>query len=213
MTEQQKEIETIKPRTYSLNLSDADVKRIAKTAGGYGLTVSKLLENFIGDLVSGTYSNGSDERMYARQWAERCWFSFEPQKNLVHYLCEAWEYEFSDFWDILGKIEDIKADIEVTKHSIAEPGEKWKDLVYHKYNDDRTNFENIPCYNNVEEYVASEKKELKDYEECLDEAMKELQDFQNSFDTYMNGKSYVWDEEIEKAKIWYEKNISDKLDE
>lgn len=80
MTEQRKEIETIKPRTYSLNLSDADVERIAKSAGSYGLTVSELLENFIGDLVAGTYSNGSDERMYAEQWAERCWFALDPEK-------------------------------------------------------------------------------------------------------------------------------------
>ena len=28
-------------------------------------------ENFVGDLVGGTYSNGSDERDYADQWFER----------------------------------------------------------------------------------------------------------------------------------------------
>lgn len=37
MTEQQKEIETIKLRTYTFNLSDADVERIAKKAGAYGI--------------------------------------------------------------------------------------------------------------------------------------------------------------------------------
>ena len=62
---QREEIETIKPRTITVNLSDADVKRLAEKSGEGGLTISELLENFIGDLVDGTYSNGSDERMYA----------------------------------------------------------------------------------------------------------------------------------------------------
>lgn len=65
---QKNEIETIKPRTITVNLSDADVKRLAEKSGEGGLTISELLENFIGDLVDGTYSNGSDERMYAEQW-------------------------------------------------------------------------------------------------------------------------------------------------
>lgn len=103
MTE--KGIETIKPREYSLKLSDADVLRIAKTAGAYDMTVSELLENFIGDIVNGTYTNGSDERMCAKQWAERCWFSHDPDKSLVKYLCDGREYEFSDLMDAL---EDIK---------------------------------------------------------------------------------------------------------
>ena len=37
-------------------------------------TIGELIENFAGDLVGGTYSNGSDERDYADQWFERCWF-------------------------------------------------------------------------------------------------------------------------------------------
>ena len=212
MTEQQKEIETIKPRAYSLNLSDADVKRIAKKAGAYGLTVSELLENFIGDLVAGTYSNGSDERIYADRWAERCWFSLDPEKNLVQYLCEAWEFDFSDLTEVLERIADIKSDIEITEKNIAEPDDKRKDLVYHKYNADRTSYECIPCYNSIEEYLASEKQDLVDYQEALEEALEELKDFQNSFDTYMDGKEYVWDEEVEKATAWYKENISDKLD-
>lgn len=53
---QKNEIETIKPRTITVNLSDADVKRLAEKSGEGGLTISELLENFIGDLVDGTCS-------------------------------------------------------------------------------------------------------------------------------------------------------------
>ncbi len=212
MTEQHKEIETIKSRTYSLNLSDADVKRIAKTAGSYGLTVSELLENFIGDLVAGTYSNGSDERMYAGQWAERCWFALDPEKSLIHYFCTEYEYDFSELMDILERIADIQSDIEITEKNIAEPKEEeWKNVVYHKYNDDRTSYECIPCYNSVEDYIASEQQDLLDYKEALEEAQQELKDLQNSFDTYMNGKLYTWEDEVQKASAWYTSNISDKL--
>ena len=75
-TEQQKEeIVTIVPRTINLNLSDADVKRLYIKAAGTSLTHEELIEKFIGDLVCGTYSNGSDERIYAEQWFDRCDFS------------------------------------------------------------------------------------------------------------------------------------------
>jgi hypothetical protein len=72
--EQDTEIKSIKARTVSLNLSDADADRLFKKAGQAGLSVSELLENFVGDLV-GVYGNGSDERDYAEQWFDRCWFS------------------------------------------------------------------------------------------------------------------------------------------
>lgn len=81
--EKQKEIATIKPRTIELNLSDADVMRLSQKAGTVGLTVQELLQSFIGDLVDGTYSNGSDEREYAQQWFERCGYEFEADEHLT----------------------------------------------------------------------------------------------------------------------------------
>lgn len=93
MSEEEKEIETIKPRILELKLSNADVERIYKKAGEVGLTVADLLENFIGDLVCGTYSNGSDERMYAQQWFDRCGFSMFQDKTFLKYLIEWNELE------------------------------------------------------------------------------------------------------------------------
>lgn len=83
--QQQEEIETIRSRTIEVKLSDADVKRISEKAAAHGLTVGELIENFIGDLVCGTYSNGSDERMYAEQWFERCWFGMFPDLTFLRY--------------------------------------------------------------------------------------------------------------------------------
>jgi len=78
--EQKKEIETIKERKITLKLSDADCDRLARKCGEHGLTIGELIENFVGDLVGGTYSNGSDERDYADQWFERCWFGMFPME-------------------------------------------------------------------------------------------------------------------------------------
>ena len=62
--EQKKEIETIRERKITVKLSDADCDRLARKCGEHGLTIGELIENFVGDLVGGTYSNGSDERDY-----------------------------------------------------------------------------------------------------------------------------------------------------
>lgn len=108
--QQQREIATIKPRTITLKLSDADCERIAKKTGAAGITVSELLENFIGDLVCGTYSNGSDERDYALQWYERCGFGMFPDATLIRYLIEDWQED--TFIEDLEEIQSMKDDIE-----------------------------------------------------------------------------------------------------
>ncbi len=54
--DRKKEIETIKERTLVLKLSDADCDRILQKAASHGMTVSGLLESFIGDLVDFLHS-------------------------------------------------------------------------------------------------------------------------------------------------------------
>lgn len=173
--QQKKEIETIKERKITVKLSDADCERLVRTCGENGLTVGELIENFVGDLVGGTYSNGSDERMYAEQWFERCWFGMFPEPTLLnHLLC--WGYEPEDYLDMLEDVESIKSDIEITKQNIAEPSDEWKNLVYHKYNDDGTSYECVPCYNSVDEYIASEKEDLEIFKAALEETLEELKE-------------------------------------
>ena len=109
--QQKKEIETIKGRQITLNLSDADCDRITELCGRHDMTVSQLLENFIGDLVCGTYSNGSDERMYADQWFNRCWFGMFPDPTLLKFLLEHLYTSVDDFMDLLENIEDAKKDL------------------------------------------------------------------------------------------------------
>lgn len=102
--EQKKEIETIRERKITVKLSDADCDRLAKKCGEYGLTIGELIENFVGDLVGGTYSNGSDERMYADKWFECCWFGMSPKPTLLHHLL-CWGYDPEDYLELLDNIE------------------------------------------------------------------------------------------------------------
>lgn len=84
--EQRKEIATIRERNLAVKLSDADCRRIAEKAGRVGMTVEGLIASFIGDLVDGTYTNGSDERMYAQAWFDRCGFEMMAERTLLSWL-------------------------------------------------------------------------------------------------------------------------------
>ena len=125
--QQQEEIETIRSRTIEVKLSDADVKRISEKAAAHGLTVGELIENFIGDLVCGTYSNGSDERMYAEQWFERCWFGMFPDLTFLRYLIE-----WGGLDEVIGAWENIKSteeNIQTSEEALASgvmKGRGWK---------------------------------------------------------------------------------------
>lgn len=105
--QQQKEMKTIRKRQITVKLSDADCDRLVDLCGRYNLGVGELLENFIGDLVEGTYSNGSDERAYAKEWFERCWFSLQPEQTLLNHLL-SWGYEPEDYLDMVDEIKDLR---------------------------------------------------------------------------------------------------------
>ncbi|MGN0108293.1 MAG: hypothetical protein ACI4A5_11440 [Hominilimicola sp.] len=51
-----------------------------------GIKASELLENFIYDLVGGTYTNGPDEIMYANDWFDRCSFDNCNRNTFLKYL-------------------------------------------------------------------------------------------------------------------------------
>jgi len=115
---QNAEIATIRDRDIKISLSDADVRRLWEMAAKAGLTAGKLLASFVGDLVGGTYTNGSDERMCARNWFERCGFSWLASKTLLRYLVEFGELDaFVDAWRLKEaageELADCKAQAEI----------------------------------------------------------------------------------------------------
>lgn len=124
--QQKKEIETIRERNITVKLSDADCERLVRKCGEHGLTVGELIANFVGDLVGGTYSNGSDERMYADQWFDRCWFGMFPEPTLLnHLLC--WGYDPEDY---LNTLDDIETAIKEKEYLAEHPEEADEEAQY-----------------------------------------------------------------------------------
>lgn len=193
---QQKEIETITERKLSLNLSDADVERLYVKAGIAQLTVSQLLESFIGDLVGGTYSNGSDERDAAQKWYERCGYSYNyPSNFLSHLLCE---YSIECVDDVLSLQEDIDgytADLEKAEKNLMSLEELLSELIEsNELNKIAGDYEKVK-----EIYIESTTRDLnwskeqladywKDYlsendtHETFEEALDQLQKWQSGWE-------------------------------
>ena len=193
---QQKEIETITERKLSLNLSDADVERLCVKAGIAQLTVSQLLESFIGDLVGGTYSNGSDERDAAQKWYERCGYSYNyPSNFLSHLLCE---YSIECVDDVLSLQEDIDgytADLEKAEKNLMSLEELLSELIEsNELNKIAGDYEKVK-----EIYIESTTRDLnwskeqladywKDYlsendtHETFEEALDQLQKWQSGWE-------------------------------
>lgn len=102
MRNQQEEIKTIAPRTITVNLSDADCLRLAALAGKCDTTVSNIIEEFIGNLVNGTYSSGSDERHLAQEYFERTGTSWMYEPNFITWtLDNSYEELLEDFIAII----------------------------------------------------------------------------------------------------------------
>lgn len=115
---QQEEIATIKDRTLIIKLSDADVLRICKKAGAHNITVAEMVESYLQDLVCGTYTNGSDEREFARSYFNRCPYGSYPENTFLHYLID-WG-SLQGYLENLNTLQDLQEDIKRYKE-IAEP--------------------------------------------------------------------------------------------
>lgn len=172
---QKREIATIKERTIQVKLSDADCDRLAKKCGKQGMTIGELIENFIGDLVGGTYSNGSDEREYADQWFNRCEFGRFSEPTLLSHLLQM-EYDIEEFIDLLDNIEDGNLDLEKYKLNpkrydeeeikyLKEDLEIWE-KEYHDFIDDLVK-ENPDI--DMKKEIEGCRKWLKDYESLKEE--------------------------------------------
>lgn len=200
--QQQKEIETIRPRTIEVKLSDADVKSISEKAAAHGLTVGELIENFIGDLVCGTYSNGSDERMYAEQWFNRCWFGMFPDLTFLRYLIE---------WGGLDEVIYAWENIESTEESIQTSEEALASGVMKGRGDraytwqDLTNGEGTPCYSSKEEWEQEERADIADWREEVETYKQTLAEYWNEYtEQKKDYKSGTFDEEMKKVLDYWQ---------
>lgn len=198
-TEQQKEIETIKERTIKLKLSDADCWRLSKKAAYLGISIPDLLENFIGDLVAGTYSNGSDERMYANAWYERCGFGMQQDDTFVAYLLREWLMDDAiETWGSLQSsvncIERNKTAVETGVMYCCGESYTWEDI------DDS---EGNKAYHTIEEWREEVLDEIRDEEKNVIYYRKILEPIYEDYKSKAENTAVgSMEEEFEKLMIW-----------
>lgn len=131
------EYEKNNQRQIILNLKDTDMMKLCKKAGSVGLPVSELLENFVADLTGSSRTNGSDERMYANQWFERCWFSFDIYYSFLSYLVEWGGVDSAvEIWEAL---EDYKEQDDLDEYDLEEQQALQEELnnMYEEYRENR----------------------------------------------------------------------------
>lgn len=134
-------------RNITIKLPDDDIDALCKKAAKAELTVSQLIENFVSDLIDGSRTNGSDERMYAQQWFERCWFSSPMEETFLSYLI----------------------DFGQTDTAI----ETWEELEYYKKQSELDEYdkEEVELLNEEINELFNDYKKL--YTNCADETLEE----------------------------------------
>lgn len=198
--EQQKEIETIKERHIIVKLSDADVQRIWEKSGSVGLSVSELFKNFVGDLVDGTYSNGSDERDLANQWFDRCGFGMFPEKTFLKFLID--RGNIKDFMELCDDIKTSEKHITITKKAIdtgimedRNGTYTWEDLM---------TSDNKPAYSSRRQWEKEESEYIEQEQDIINDCQDQINEYWNDYLKFADGKLGTLEEEIEKVIIWYD---------
>lgn len=74
--------EPVRERQITIKATDRDFEKLQERCSGYGITIDELLEGFVGDLVDGVYSSGSDERRAAAAWFDRFSVNLCPDLDL-----------------------------------------------------------------------------------------------------------------------------------
>lgn len=194
------EAKTVKPRTVTIQLSDADCERIAVQAGQYGMTVEKILENMVADLIDGTYTNGSDERDFAEQWFNRCWFGMFPEDTLLRNLL-IFDPEAECVEKFLNSIEEVKEAEECIKKTEARLKLLKEDPIENK-----------------EDIAYLEKEELPWQREDLEEWKSRYNDYIDEWvrQNERCHRTYNLEKEIDACRLWlanYEKLVGESEDE
>ena len=74
----------VSERTVGIQMSDEDAEKLSALAANHGKTVSELLSGFVGDLICGSQTNGSDEREFAELWLNRRYGYWDDDSLLAH---------------------------------------------------------------------------------------------------------------------------------
>jgi len=104
-----------KKRMFTLELTDKEALEFIETCFRDGTTPAEVLESFVCDLTGIGRTRGSDERMYAGQYYERCGYGFflsgEYRTFTQWLLSEYGGYSLTEIIDSLDDIKDFEEEI------------------------------------------------------------------------------------------------------
>lgn len=117
-----------KKRAFTLELTDKETAAFIEMCFRDGTTPAEVLEGFICDLTGAERTRGSDERMYAGQYYERCGYGYffpDDSRTFTQWLLyEYGEYTLKEIIDSLETIADAQGDISFYReHPEEDPGE------------------------------------------------------------------------------------------
>lgn len=108
-----------KKRAFNLELTDTETAAFIEKCFRDGTTPAEVLEGFICDLTGAERTRGSDERMYAGQYYERCgygfFFSGEYRTFTQWLLREYGDYSLKEIIDSLDDIKTLEEEIAYLK--------------------------------------------------------------------------------------------------
>ncbi len=122
-----REIATVKPRKFVLELSDEDVARLFRNAVRAGTVPEKVLEAFVADLVCGTFSKDYNSREYADNWYINAILrNSPPNKSLLVFLID----EIYDIPRFLASCDEFEKEHSYLEYTFTDSG---NDELTHKY--------------------------------------------------------------------------------
>lgn len=124
--------------TIEISMDEEDFQAVLLKAGCVGLTAGELASAFFNDLVHGQYTNGSDERMLAEEYYDRCFYAGGPCLSFSQYLLSQGEME--QFFDTIRDHRSGQADVEDIKADIAEETDETEKAEMQKSLDDAVSY-------------------------------------------------------------------------
>ena len=106
-------------RTMTFTAPDNDLQKFVTKCAEYGISPEKALSGFVGDLISGENTGGSDERMMADQYFNRRYSADATSKTFLR-----WAIQDGCIDDVMNAINDIDIEVgEMATNALADDTE------------------------------------------------------------------------------------------
>lgn len=194
-----------KTYNFAISLCEDDVKALIRKSLAVGMTAEELIYAFIGDLVDGSATRGSDERMYLDQWFSRCNFSLFSNNHLLQSLGDLESIdEFISLHeyiaDGLQELKNYKAmepdellsekDINDNIAGIKEDIEFWKQQIDDYYNDAKISYPNIGSLEEETKKVFDWKENYNHLIDSADKGGRVIKYLDDRYATIMSHKGF-----------------------